>query len=297
MILVGKSGQLARSYLKVLGPRSPLVLGRSELDLSEPARITERLDAVISRSSSRVLVNTAAYTAVDRAESENDLAERVNSEAPVRMAEWAKKNDFLFVHYSTDYVYDGAGTHFRSETETTNPLGAYGRTKLAGEIGAAAAGENPLIFRTSWLYDLEGKNFPNTMLRLGRERAEIRVVDDQVGAPTYTDDLARLSLAAIEKTLLDRKLGGTYHLANAGAVSWCEFAERIFRGARTHLPAEKWATVIGIPSSEYPTPAKRPTNSRLSLEKFKTAFSVDPRSWESALAEWEAEKYGPGPKL
>lgn len=236
-----------------------------------------------------IIINAAAYTAVDRAETERDLAMTINGQAPGILAEEAKHTGALLIHYSTDYVFDGSKTGPWLEDDRTNPLSVYGASKLAGEEAIRAVGGHYLIFRTSWVYAPEGKNFVLTMLRLGRERDSINVVDDQIGAPTTAAELARATHTIATGVQEGRfapeaDWAGTYHMTCAGSVSWCGFARAIFERAPGLLGGKK-PTVNPIKTSEYPTPAKRPLNSVLSNEKLQQKFGVSPANWESALEE------------
>jgi dTDP-4-dehydrorhamnose reductase len=292
MIIIGKTGQLARSYSKLFAENGAPAsfMGREELDLSAPNSVMESLDRVISQEEkrhsekrNRVLINTAAYTAVDRAENEIELARAINASSVARMAEWAHKHDFLLIHYSTDYVFDGSGSIPWKETDTPNPLNTYGITKLEGEYRIHESSCRHLIFRTSWVYERDGKNFLNTISKLAKERDSLRIVVDQVGAPTWSTDLASYSLTATKRALLNPKLEGTYHLTNSGETSWFGFAKAILEHKRIIHPEIELAELIPVPSTEYPTPAKRPMNSRLHLSKFEKNFGTEIRDWKSAL--------------
>lgn len=302
MIVIGSSGQLATSFRHLFEKEGVTAefISRKELDLGDPKRVhsilDERLRLLESMDSlhSRVLINTAAYTAVDTAESDRDAAYLANTASPHELALWAEKNGFLFVHYSTDYVFDGSGTNPRKESDATGPLSVYGASKLAGEMAIATDTRNFLIFRTSWLYAHGGKNFPLTILRVAQIRPELTVVDDQWGAPTWTDDLAEYSWSAIQQTLANPKLAGLYHLSNSGATTWKGFAERLLELYREKLERSgavvpALAVVKAVPSESYPTSAARPRNSRLDLTRFTETFGVVPRGWKDALREWVAK--------
>jgi dTDP-4-dehydrorhamnose reductase len=252
--------------------------GRAACDLSKPSSIR----ATVQGARPNVILNAAAYTAVDRAESEPDLAMRVNGDAPGILAQEAKKIGALLIHYSTDYVFSGAKHEPWVEEDPVFPLNIYGATKLAGEKGIQEVGGRFLIFRTSWVFSLHGNNFLRTMLRLGQERAELRVVNDQTGAPTSASALAlatRHLLGHNAPHILDGATG-IYHMTCAGRTTWYEFAQSIFQKAYGERP---WASVTGIPTSEYPTPARRPANSVLSNAKLKAVLHTELPSWESAL--------------
>ncbi len=258
---------------------------RQTLDLSN----ADQIRAKVRETNPAIILNAGAYTAVDRAETERDLAMAINGGAPGVLAEEANRAGALLVHYSTDYVFDGSKQGPWVEDDGTNPLSVYGASKLAGEDAIRAAGGKYLIFRTSWVYAPEGKNFVLTMLRLGRERDSLNVVDDQVGAPTTAAELAKATLT-IADGVRNGKFGpetdwaGTYHMTCGGSVSWCGFARAIFERAPELLDGKK-PTVNPIKTSEYPTPAKRPLNSVLSNEKLQQRFGVRLASWQAALDE------------
>jgi dTDP-4-dehydrorhamnose reductase len=277
-LILGAEGQLGielqRAYEKV---GEVMARGRATCDLSDPASIY----AAVREARPDVILNAAAYTAVDRAESEQELAMKINGEAPGILAEEAKKLGALLVHYSTDYVFDGSKREPWVEADAVNPLNVYGATKLAGERNVQQVGGRYLIFRTSWVFSPHGKNFLLTMLRLGQERAELKIVNNQKGAPTSARALARAMRAVLSGSGAE-EARGIYHMSCAGATTWAGFAEAIFARART---GKMWASVTGIPTSEYPTPARRPENSVLSNAKLKAAFGVELPSWEIALGE------------
>ncbi len=273
-LILGAQGQLGIELQSAFQDAGQVIaLGRADCDLSNPSSIR----AAVQGASPDVILNAAAYTAVDRAESEPELAMRINGEAPGILAEEAKKSNALLVHYSTDYVFDGTKSLPWVEDDPTNPLNVYGKTKLAGERNIQQAGGQYLIFRTSWVFSPHGNNFLLTMLRLGRERPELRIVDDQRGAPT-----SALALALATRQIVDAGRGnpGIYHMTCAEETTWYGFARNIFARARAEKP---WAQVVGIPSSEYPSPAERPANSVLSNAKLKSTFGVELPIWKSAL--------------
>jgi dTDP-4-dehydrorhamnose reductase len=208
----------------------------------------------------------------------------INGDAPRVLAEEAAKLDALLVHYSTDYVFDGSKKSPWVETDLTNPLNTYGRSKLAGELAIQEVGGRHLIFRTSWVYGPHGQNFLRTMLRLGREREQLKIVDDQFGAPTSSLTIADATRSVVDKATTKAPECGVYHLTCGGETTWCSFAHEIF-AQHHHRTGEKIPTVIPIPSSEYPTPAIRPANSVLSNEKLQSAFGVALPDWRSALVE------------
>jgi dTDP-4-dehydrorhamnose reductase len=284
VLVTGADGQVGRALLKSFAADADVIgCNRSTLDLSNPDQIRSKVREIAPD----LIINAAAYTAVDRAESERDLAMAINGQAPGVLAEEACRTGALLIHYSTDYVFNGSKNGPWVENDTTDPLSVYGATKLAGEEAIRAAGGRYLIFRTSWVYAPEGKNFVLTMLRLGRERDSLNVVDDQVGAPTTAAELARVT-HEISKGLREGRFGpeseciGTYHMTCAGSVSWAGFARAIFE-RRPDLLDSKKPKVNPIPSSDYPTPAKRPLNSVLSNDKLHHRFGLSLLSWELAL--------------
>jgi dTDP-4-dehydrorhamnose reductase len=280
ILLFGANGQLGTKLKSLLATRGRLrAVDQAELDLRDGAS----LRAVIRESAPELIVNAAAYTAVDQAESDAESAGLVNAEAPRIMAESAYERNALFVHYSTDYVFDGIASEPYTETSATNPLGVYGATKLAGEQGVADTGADYLILRTAWLYSNYGKNFFNTMLRLAGERTELRVVDDQTGSPTWSDLVAQATLDMLDAMYghgaVRRDRRGLYHVTCGGQTSWHGFASRIIAlagyGERVR--------VTPIPTSEYPTPARRPAYSVLSSAKVAKVFGIQLPDWQSGL--------------
>jgi dTDP-4-dehydrorhamnose reductase len=286
VLVTGADGQVGRALVAIFRDTAEVIgCNRQTLDLSDPDQVRARVGEIVPN----VIVNAGAYTAVDRAESERDLAMGINGRAPGVLAEEALRAGALLIHYSTDYVFDGSKNGPWVEDDRTNPLSVYGASKLAGEEAIRSVGGRYLIFRTSWVYAPEGKNFVLTMLRLGRERDSLNVVDDQVGAPTTAGELARAT-HEIAKGFLEDKFvdetgwAGTYHMTCGGSVSWCGFAQAIFDRGPELLGGKKPA-VNPIKTSEYPTPAKRPLNSVLSNEKLQQRFGVRLASWQSALDE------------
>ncbi len=279
IVLLGRDGQLGRDLGAVLGSAGVCAYGRADADLADGFRLRERL----LREQPRVIINAAAYTAVDRAESDAAVAQRVNAGAPAVLAQAARELGALLVHYSTDYVFDGAGHAPYTEDSPTAPLGVYGRTKLAGEQAIQASGCNHLILRTAWLYSSQGHNFYRTMLRLASERDELRVVDDQIGSPTYARNVAeataQMLVAMADGDGFRSGLSGVYHVTSQGSVSWCGFARRIIEmaglGGRVR--------VTPITTAEYPTPARRPAYSVLSGDKLARGFGIRLPHWEAAL--------------
>ena len=286
VLVTGSDGQVGRALLETFaGSAEVIACNHSSLDLSNPEQIREKVREVAPD----IIVNAGAYTAVDRAESERDLAFAINGRAPGVLAEEAQRASALLIHYSTDYVFNGSKTGQWVEDDATDPLSVYGASKLAGEDAIRSAGGRHLIFRTSWVYAAEGKNFVLTMLRLGRERDSLNVVDDQVGAPTTAAELARathtIAVGIVEGEFEAAPVwAGTYHMTCSGSVSWCGFARAIFERA-PELLGGRAPVVHPIATSDYPTPARRPHNSVLSNEKLHDRFGVRLASWESALDE------------
>jgi dTDP-4-dehydrorhamnose reductase len=272
LLIFGKTGQVARE-LQRIAPDATF-LGRDEADLMDPAACA----AAIAASSAEVVINAAAWTAVDKAETEEAAATLVNGDAPTAMARAAAAKGIPFLHLSTDYVFDGAGDQPFTPDHPTAPLGAYGRSKLAGEVGVRAAGGNHLILRTSWVVSAHGANFVKTMLRLGAQRDSLNVVSDQIGGPTPAAAIAQALLAAA-KAMTNGAQGGTHHFAGTPDTSWANFARAIM--AEANLPCR----INDIPTSEYPTPAKRPLNSRLDCRAFTAAFGVPRPDWRRGLAD------------
>jgi dTDP-4-dehydrorhamnose reductase len=271
ILLTGRDGQVGWELQKALAPLGELTaLGPAELDLAHPERIRD----LVREAKPGIIVNAAAYTAVDNAESERDAAFAVNATAPGILAEETKRNGALLVHYSTDYVFDGAKPAPYVEEDEPSPLNVYGASKLAGERAIAASGCRHLILRTSWVYGPRGSNFYLTMLRLARERPELRVVDDQVGAPTSS-----LAIARATAQLLRRDALGLYHMCAAGETTWCGFARAILARAGVATP------VVAIGTEDYPMPAKRPRNSRLDCSRLNATFGVALAPWEEQLSE------------
>lgn len=280
ILLTGKNGQVGWELARALLPLGRVhAFGHAELDLADAAAVRRTLDEVRPQ----VIVNAAAYTAVDKAESEPEQANAVNAAAPALLAQEAARRGALLIHYSTDYVYDGAKAAPYVETDPTNPLGAYGRSKLAGEAGIRAAGADHLIFRTSWVYAARGANFLRTILRLAAEREELRIVADQIGAPTWARLIAEATAHALRQAMQERSGGtfdsGVFHLAAAGETSWHGFASAIVAG-RSGLRVK---AVMPITTADYPLPAPRPANSRLDTGAFRARFGLVLPDWRDCL--------------
>jgi dTDP-4-dehydrorhamnose reductase len=280
LLQFGRSGQLGGALVEALAKEKGFrlaVLGRGDADFTKPQAIEK---AILEAPELDIVVNTVAYTAVDRAEAEQELAHRVNAEAVGHLARACRARGVPLVHISTDYVYDGAKSGPYLESDAPGPINVYGQTKLAGEELIRGHIPAHVILRTSWIFSARGQNFLKTMLRLGAEREEVRVVDDQWGAPTSATDLANAIITIARQIAgADRPaLFGTFHFADAGETSWYGFAEEIFRQARLH------ARAVPISTAEYPTPARRPQNSRLDTGKISRIFGIHPPSWQTSLA-------------
>ena len=286
ILISGKTGQVAVELQKHLaGLGELIVLGRDVLDLSQP----DQIRAQVRAHKPDLLIIAAAHTAVDQAENEPELAFAINAIAPGVFAEEAAALGIPLIHYSTDYVFDGSKPAPYTEDDATNPLGVYGKSKLAGELAIAASGAQHLILRTSWVYSTHGKNFLLTMQRLLQERSELRVVADQIGAPTWAGTIAQSTRALIERWQSgDAAAWGTYHLTASGETSWFGFTQAI----AGHLTAQgkACATLEPIPASAYPTPAARPQNSRLDCSKLAREWGVAQPDWEAALSACLAEQ-------
>lgn len=282
ILVTGVNGQVGFELARTLqGLGRVVAVDRAVLDLASP----EQIRAVVRDVRPALIVNPAAYTAVDRAETEADLAMRINGEAPGVLAEEARKLGAALIHYSTDYVFNGDKTGAYVEDDPTDPQNVYGKSKLAGEQAIAASGVDHLIFRTSWVYGVRGKNFLQTMLKLGETRPELKVVADQIGAPTWSNTIATSTAHIVAQAFAAaspswwRERSGVYHLSAAGETSWHGFAQAIFELATPGAgPA-----VLPIPASDYPTPARRPSNSRMSNERLAATFGIRQPDWRDAL--------------
>lgn len=288
ILLLGKDGQVGWQLQRSLAPHGAVVAcGRGECDMSD----LDQLRSLVRQIKPKVIVNAAAYTAVDRAESEPMLAARINAEAPAVLAAEAVQLDALLIHYSTDYVYDGKKATPYIESDPTAPQSVYGRTKLAGEEAIRAAGGRSLIFRTSWVFGARGENFVKTILRLARQKDMLNVVDDQVGAPTPAALIATVTglVLAMERYGAQPEKGKnqTYHLAASGFVSWHQFARTIVDLANATPGFDlrlKSENIAAIPTSGYPTPAVRPVNSRLDCSRLESDFGLQMPDWQPYLA-------------
>jgi dTDP-4-dehydrorhamnose reductase len=295
ILLLGKNGQVGWELQRSLAPLGELVaLDRHSTTADGGCGDLTNLDGLretVQRLRPAVIVNAAAHTAVDKAESEPDLARTVNALAPGVLAEAARELDALLVHYSTDYVFDGSGNAPWREGAATGPLSVYGQTKLEGEHAIVAARARHLILRTSWVYAARGGNFARTMLRLAQERERLTVIDDQWGAPTGAELIADVTAHAIRQTLHEPGCGGTYHLAAAGETSWNGYARFVLDTARALQPGLelKAQEVAPVPTSAFPTPARRPLNSRLDTSRLRAAFGLSPPHWQVGVRRMLAE--------
>lgn len=287
ILLVGCNGQVGYELQRALAPLGSVTA--CDFDSPEPWRADfsrpESLRALVDKLQPKVIVNAAAHTAVDKAESEPDLARVLNATAPGVLAEEARARGALLVHYSTDYVFDGSGQAARSEDAPTSPLSVYGQTKLEGEQAIVASGCAHLILRTSWVYAARGGNFARTMLRLAAERDELKVIDDQIGAPTGAELLADVTAQLLPRLVQDPALAGVYHCVAAGETSWHGYARHVIEWARRRGHPLRVATerIVAVPTSDFPTPARRPANSRLCTAKFQARFGLHLPHWTQGV--------------
>lgn len=283
ILLLGANGQVGWELQRALAPLGSLVVcDRQRADLNDLGSLT----CLVEGERPDIIVNAGAYTAVDKAESDVANARRINAEAVDALARVAHAADAWLVHYSTDYVFNGDGDQPFKEDDSTGPLGLYGQTKLEGEQAIRASGCRHLIFRTSWVYATRGANFAKTMLRLAKDREELRVIADQIGAPTSAELIADVTALALSKLIdnpvMRERCSGTYHLVASGETSWHQYAQFVI-GEAIHLGANLSATperVVPIPTSEYPTPARRPANSRLANDKLQQTFELVLPPWQ-----------------
>ena len=294
ILLLGKNGQVGWELQRSLAPLGEvLALDRHSTsycgDLSKP----EQLAQTVLAYKPDFIVNAAAHTAVDKAESEPELAKVLNVDAPAALAKAAAQVGAWLVHYSTDYVFDGSGTHARQEGEGTGPLGVYGQTKFDGEKIIVASGCKYLIFRTSWVYAARGGNFAKTMLRLAQEREKLTVINDQHGAPTGADLIADVTAHALRRVLNTQNISfsGVYHLVASGEATWHGYASHVIEMAKAMKPELGWkvADIAPVPTSAFPTPAKRPLNSRLCTHKLQQAFGLVMPPWQQGVDRMLAE--------
>jgi len=294
ILLLGKNGQVGWELQRSLAPLGEvLALDQHSTDhcgdLSQPERLADTVRAY----QPNFIINAAAHTAVDRAESEPDLARCLNASAPAALAKAAAEVGAWLVHYSTDYVFDGSGDHARQEGEGVGPLSVYGQTKHEGEQAIVASGCKYLIFRTSWVYAARGGNFAKTMLRLAQEREKLTVIDDQHGAPTGADLIADVTAHAMRRVLNTQNisLGGVYHLVASGETTWHGYANHVIAQAKAIKPDAPWRTnqIEPVPTRAFPTPATRPLNSRLCTQKLQQTFGLVLPPWQQGVNRMLAE--------
>ena len=293
ILLLGKNGQVGWELQRALAPLGELTALDRQGDDGLCGDLTnlDGLAATVRAVQPQVIVNAAAYTAVDKAEGEPELAQRINAEAPAALAREAAALGALLVHYSTDYVFDGTGSAPWAEDAPTGPLGVYGATKLAGEQAIAQTGCPHLILRTSWVYAARGGNFARTMLRLAQERERLTVIDDQWGAPTGAELIADVTAHAVAQTREQPAKAGIYHLTAAGETTWFSYAKYVLAlaGQAQKAIKIKATELLPIPTSAYPTPARRPHNSRLDTRKLQTRFGLALPPWQHGVRRLLAE--------
>ncbi len=279
ILLIGNNGQVGTELQHTLSSNYKVfTVARPQIDLTQP----DNLRQIIRETQPEIIINAAAYTAVDKAETEPEIAHTVNAIAPRIIAEESQKLGSFLIHISTDYVFNGNNNYPYQETDITNPLSVYGKTKLAGEIAIQNTCSQYIILRTAWVYGTYGKsNFVKTMLRLGKERPEVRVVADQIGSPTWAQDIALAITQIIPQ--LTAEIAGIYHYTNSGVASWYDFTIAIFEEAEKLGFPHKMTNVIPITTPEYPTPAKRPAYSVLACEKISQVLGTYPPHWRQGL--------------
>jgi len=296
ILLLGKNGQVGWELQRSLAPLGEVIA----LDFDSPGPLTadfsspESLAATVRAVAPQIIVNAAAHTAVDKAESEPDFAHALNAASPAVLAREAKSLGAWLMHYSTDYVFDGSGSAPWMEDSPTGPLSVYGRTKLEGEQAIRASGCHHLIFRTSWVYAARGGNFAKTMLRLAQERERLTVIDDQIGSPTGADLLADLTAHALRHVQQHPEVAGTYHAVAQGETSWHGYAAHVVEFARAKGVPIKVAAdlIVPVPTSTFPTPAKRPHNSRMNTGKLRGTFGVNLPGWQAGVDRMLTEVLG-----
>jgi dTDP-4-dehydrorhamnose reductase len=296
ILLLGKNGQVGWELQRSMALLGDVVAldfdspGPLRADFTQP----ESLAATVREVAPDVIVNAAAHTAVDKAESEPDLARTINATGPAVLAREAAARGAWLMHYSTDYVFDGSGDHFRDEDAPTGPLSVYGQTKLEGEQAIRASGCKHITLRTSWVYGARGGNFARTMLKLAQEHEQLRVIDDQIGAPTGADLLADLTALMLRAAKFDASLSGTYHAVASGQTTWHGYARHVIEFARAAGAPIKVApsAIEAIPSSAFPTPARRPLNSRLSTGRVRERFGIELPVWQQGVERMLTEVLG-----
>ena len=283
ILVTGANGQIGHCLQQQLGQKNWAfsAFTRTELDITDPQAVSQ----IVQRLCPNIIINAAAYTAVDKAEQEQELAYAVNRDGPANLARAAKDVNAAIFHISTDYVFSGDATGAYTEDAPTNPQGVYGQSKLAGELAVAAANDKHIILRTAWVFGEHGNNFVKTMVRLGKIKEVLNIVADQEGSPTYADDLAKVLLVVAQHYSEGKPTPwGTYHYSGQPYVSWYGFAREIFTEVeQAGLYVKPVPQLNAITTAEYPTPAKRPANSKLDCKKIEQAFGVAPSDWRSAL--------------
>ncbi|WP_351009499.1 dTDP-4-dehydrorhamnose reductase [Shewanella sp. S1-58-MNA-CIBAN-0166] len=282
ILIAGKNGQVGRCLVDLLEAHTELTflaLDREELDITDPIQV----DKIVSVFQPNIIINAAAYTAVDKAEQESELAHAINKEGPQNLAHAANKVNAAIIHISTDYVFDGDSPESYTESEVTAPQGEYGRSKLAGEQAVVQACCKHIILRTAWVFGEHGNNFVKTMLHLAKTRESVGVVADQFGGPTYAGDIAKAILTISKQIALGNHAYGVYHFSGFPYVSWHSFAIKIFEKALDQDVLIQPIRVNPITTLDYPTPAKRPANSRLSCDKILKVFGIKQSDWQAAL--------------
>lgn len=280
-LITGANGQVGYCLTQQLqGKHDILAVDRDELDITDQSAVQQ----AVEKFRPDVIINAAAHTAVDRAETEIELSEAINVKGPQYLAEAAKSVGAAMLHISTDYVFDGQRVGKYKESDATDPQGVYGRTKLEGEQAVAQANDKFIVLRTAWVFGEHGNNFVKTMLRLAKTRDTLGVVADQMGGPTYAGDIASALIQIAEKIINGENVEyGIYHFTGEPYVSWCDFAKAIFTEAVSQNVLEKAPLVSAITTADYPTPAKRPANSCLDLTKIQQVFGIQPSDWQAAL--------------
>jgi dTDP-4-dehydrorhamnose reductase len=284
ILITGKNGQVGSCLVELLETQTELTflaLDREELDITDPVKVNK----IVTEFQPNIIINAAAYTAVDKAEQECELANAINRDGPQNLALAANKVNAVIIHISTDYVFDGDSAENYTESDVTAPQGEYGRSKLAGEQAVAHTCPKHIILRTAWVFGENGNNFVKTMLRLAKTRDALSVVADQFGGPTYAGDISNAILAISKQIARDSNSYGIYHFSGFPHVSWHTFAEKIFEIALEQDILDKPIKVNPITTLEYPTPAKRPANSRLNCDKISNAFGIKQSDWQAALVQ------------
>jgi len=286
ILVTGANGQIGFALKqKLSGEKRLLALTRDTLDITDETAVNK----VVGSFNPDIIINAAAYTAVDKAESEEQLAYQINCDGPKFLAKAANAIDAAIIHISTDYVYDGNKIEAYVETDTVNPQGIYGKSKLAGEVEVVKYCNKHIVLRTAWVFGKHGDNFVKTMLGLGQKRDSLAIVGDQFGGPTYADDIADAIIKIAKKLKENKNISwGTYHFSGYPYVSWYEFAQQIFSQALKNEVIKNMPKLASIDTNAYPTPAARPKNSRVNCDKIKTQFDIEPSNWINSLKDINA---------